>query len=577
MNSNQTTQTSYRINIIGAGLAGLSAAIHLAESGQACRLISVQPSERAQSVMAEGGINAALDTMGEHDDVTAHYEDTLRGGAWLADENAVWNLTSRAPDIVRWLANLGVPFQMEGQKLILRNFGGQKKKRTAYSRSSTGKILMTALIDEARKHEASGRIRRLPHHQFVELLLAEDSSASGGSPGSPSGASSGTSRKTCTGVRVRDLYTGEVVDLPGTVILASGGLGSLFPGLTTGTQVNTGDVTATVFEQGVELANLEFIQYHPTTVPIPGKCCLITEAARGEGGRLFVRRGDEKWYFMEEKYPELGNLMPRDVVSREELLAVREADTGDQVYLDMTHIEGKVWRERLSDLREECIRLLRTDPKTSYLAVQPGIHFFMGGILVDAAHRTSFGGLYAAGECACQYHGANRLGGNSMLGALVGGQAAAASALADLAGLQSGKSPVTPGEIAPADEAFRSGNSGVPSGGPALLDDYAIDERIAVILRESLGVFRDGDQLAAADLALREIDELTLSEVDRKRLRVGRAMMLSAINRCESRGAHTRTDYPNRDDANYQKTSVVQWDGGEIHLEMRPIAKREEE
>ncbi len=516
------------INIIGAGLSGLSAAIRLARKGLPCRLISVQPSERAQSVMAEGGINAALDTMGENDEPLNHYNDTLKGGVYLADENAVRNLTFHAPETVEWLYSLGVPFNMKGGQLVLRNFGGQKKKRTAYSRSSTGKILMSALIDEARKYEERGMIRRYPHHRFEELVIEEGR---------------------CAGVKVTDLYTGSTGILYGAVLLCSGGLNSLFPELTTGTAVNTGDVTATVFSQGVELANLEFIQYHPTTAAIPGKRCLISEAARGEGGRLFIYKDDKPYYFMEELYPELGNLMPRDVVSRE------MAKTGQQVYLDMTHLSEENW-ERVSDLREECIRLLGTDPKTDYVKVAPGIHFFMGGIYVDEHHRTSLNGLWASGECACQYHGANRLGGNSMLGAVYGGLTAAE----DAAGYAK-ELPYRPSE-------WTEGH------GSRLLYDYGVEEDIASILRESLGIFREEESLKKALEDLVKLEDESMETTRRRRYLLAKAALMCALNRRESRGAHTRLDYPERDDDNYGKTSVVRCNGFDVDLTLREIPRR---
>ena len=212
-----------KVIIIGAGLAGLSAAIRLAEENVGSVLVSLQQSERAQSVLAEGGINAALDTMGEGDNVQNHYKDTMRGGAELADPNAVEGLTRNAPKIVRWLEGLGVPFNMDKGELVLRNFGGQKKKRTAYARSSTGKIIMSAVIDEARKYEAKGFIRRLPHHELIRLLISRDK---------------------CTGVLIRDVYTGEMKELLGQVIVCSGGLNGMFPEMTTGTTQNSGDCAA---------------------------------------------------------------------------------------------------------------------------------------------------------------------------------------------------------------------------------------------------------------------------------------------------------------------------------------------
>ena len=263
------------VNIIGAGLAGLSAAITLAEKGISCNLVSNYPSERAQSVMAEGGINGALDTMGEGDNVENHFADTMKAGGDIADEAAVRGLTNAAPEIIRYLGGLGVPFNLKDNLIQQRNFGGQKKKRTAYAKSSTGKVLMTALIDEVRKYEAIGLVKRYSHHEFLELRLDDDGGV-------------------CKGVEIRDNYTDRVYYLRGSVILATGGMAGVFRGVTTGTTANTGDVTAKVFSQGVRLSNLEMIQYHPTTIEIADKVCLVSEAARGEGGRLFIYKDNDK-------------------------------------------------------------------------------------------------------------------------------------------------------------------------------------------------------------------------------------------------------------------------------------------
>ena len=507
-----------RVTILGAGLAGLTAAIELAQQNIETSLISPMPSERAQSVLAEGGINAALDLMGENDTVGEHFADTMRGGVNLADPNAVYGLTSNAPEIVRWLCSLGVPFQMEHGKMIQRNFGGQKKKRTAYAKSSTGKALMTALIDEARKYEAEGLIRRFTHHELTRLDMQNGR---------------------CAGAFVRDTFTGQTLRFPGAVILAMGGPNGLFPGSTTGTTLNTGNALAAVFSQGVELANLEFIQYHPTTVQIPGKRLLISEAARGEGGRLFTLRGGERWYFLEEKYPELKNLMPRDVISREMAML----DT--PVLLDLTGLPKTTWKNRLSDLREEIRHYLGIDPAKTPVPVSPGIHFFMGGVSVDERHRTSVPGLYAAGECACQYHGANRLGGNSLLGAIYGGRVAAQTAAE---------------EISDADE-------------PQAAEDKSVDimqEDIGSILLSGLGILRSGDAIRKA------LDELE-NRPETPRILLGRAMLKSALAREESRGAHTRTDFPERDDERFRKTTIAAYRDGEIHISFRDIPERRPE
>ncbi len=518
-----------RYNIVGAGLAGLSAAIALAEQGAASNLISAQPSERAQSVLAEGGINGCLDLMGEGDTVEAHYADTLRGGCDLADPAAVRSMTEAAPGILRWLSALGVPFSRENGQMIQRSFGGQKKKRTAYAKSSTGKILMTALIDEARKYEVRGQIRRFPHHILTDLTVENG---------------------VCKGLTVRDDYTGQLWRFSGPVILCTGGMNGLLPGMTTGTTANTGDAAAIALNRGAELANLEFIQYHPTTVAIPGKRLLVSEAARGEGGRLFISRDGKPWYFMEELYPELGNLMPRDVISREMVRVSCREDCEGPVHLDLTGLSAPVWRNRLPDLRKELIQYLALDPAASPIPVSPGIHFFMGGIRVDRSHKTNLKGLWAAGECACQYHGANRLGGNSMLGAIYGGQTAAHSAMS---------LPCSAGEPEPL---------GVSNAAPS---PSHIQPELCRLLSDGLGIFRDRDGM---DAALNKLCQLApASEAEQRQLLLGKSMILSAIAREESRGAHTRRDFPDRDDSRFQKSTVARMHEDQISITFRSLGE----
>lgn len=519
--------------IIGAGLAGLSAAVQLAESGQSCVLVSAQDSERAQSVLAEGGINAAADTMGEGDSFTEHFEDTMRGGAYLADPNAVYALTKSAPEILKWLISIGVPFNARNKAPVLRNFGGQKKKRTAYAKSSTGKMIMSALIDEVRKHEAGGLVKRYPHHRFLRLI---------------------TENGCCHGVQVADIYSRRVISLGGSVIVCCGGLNGFFPNMTTGTTANTGDVQAELFRSGVSFANLEMIQYHPTTIAASGKRCLVTEAARGEGGRLFIRRDGEEWYFMEEKYPELKNLMPRDIVAREMYNVRRRDDTEGEVYLDMTGLSAEVWKSRLPDLRKELTEQTGLDPAVHEIPEREGIHYFMGGIYVNEKHETSIRGLYAAGECACQYHGANRLGGNSMLGALFGGKVAAKTVLS-----ANGEQFFEryEGEKYPAETA------------PEL------NAQICSALINSLGIVRNESELACAESRLDELLKMYSGELERARIMLAKAMVMSARARRESRGAHFREDFPTTDDS-FRKTLTAGFSDGEIRLGFKDIPERSE-
>ena len=305
-----------RVNIVGAGLSGLYLAINLARNGIYSNLISNMASERAQSVLAEGGINASLNTMGEDDTIFDHYTDTKKGGAYLESDDAIYNLVNNAIDIVKDLVNLGVPFQYENNHLILRNFGGQLKKRTAYAKSSTGKMIMTALIDEARKYEERGFITRFKHHECIDCNILNNGKDI-----------------TLESIIVKDLYTNEYYEFKGLTVLASGGFNGFFEGHVTGSILNTSIIQAILYKKGLKFRNLEFIQYHPTTIDIKVKRLLVSEAARGEGGRLLVYKDGNPYYFMEDRHP-LKNLAPRDVISKNEYLILNDPSYGKQIYLD---------------------------------------------------------------------------------------------------------------------------------------------------------------------------------------------------------------------------------------------------
>lgn len=485
-----------RIIIIGAGLAGLSATLECARAGVKSVLVSLYPSERAQSVMAEGGINAALDTKGEGDSPLEHFEDTMRAGRFLADEEAVRGMTTAAPGIVKELFELGVCFNTDPNGVPdLRSFGGQKKKRTAFAGSESGKQIMTALTDAVRRFEAEGIVKRFYHHEFVTLAFDDKD------------------RRCCRGALIRDTYTGELLRLAGgAVIMATGGLHGFFND-TTGSVANTGAAAAEVYRLGVTFANLEFIQYHPTTVESSGKRMLISEAARGEGGRLFADMNGERYYFMEDKYPELGNLMPRDITAREIYYMRRKYP----VYLDMTHLPDEVMSNKLGGLVEDCMIFLNKDIRREPIEVAPGIHYFMGGISTDASHKTNFDGLYAAGECCCLYHGANRLGGNSLLGAVYGGKTAARGAVKELERI-----------------------SGVPDADSLTFEipEPENEGEIQIIknaLTECMGVVRSREGLERGLEAL--------AGLHTQRAHLARAIVRSALERKESRGAHYREDY----------------------------------
>lgn len=510
------------INILGSGLAGLSMAINLARKNIKSNLISNLSSERSQSVLAEGGINACLNVMGESDTIEEHFNDTIKGGCYIEDEKNVWQLVSNAPIIVNELIRLGVPFNFEDGHIIQRNFGGQKKKRTAYAKSSTGKMIVTALVDEARKYEALGLINRYSHHECVDIDIINNE---------------------LKGIIVKDNYTKKYYYFEGKVILACGGLNGFFDGHVTGSTSNNANISAIAFSKGLEFRNLEFIQYHPTTVDIKTKRLLVSEAARGEGGRLFVYKGDERYYFMEDRH-ELKNLAPRDVISREEYFILNDDTYKNQIYLDLTSIPKKTWENKLSDLRLEIIDYLNLDSIKEPIPISPGIHFFMGGIKVDINHKTNIKNLYAIGEAASIYHGANRLGGNSMLGAICGGLICAKNIALENDDVKSSIKEIEYKEI---------------------LSKGIINDKIVDILISSMGIARNEDILLDGISKLDSLDDDMLNDLEHKKILFAKAIIKSALERKESRGAHYRTDYPNSLES-FKKVSISKFINDDIDI-----------
>ena len=523
--------------VIGSGLSGLTCAIKLAESGICATLVSPYPSERAQSVMAAGGINAA---MGADDSAEQHVEDTLKSGGSIAGRVAVEGLCSAGPDIIRWLENLGVVFsRTENGEIALRALGGQSKNRTAYAGASTGKQIMTALIRVARKYECQDMINRLLGRQFYSALIRDNK---------------------CYGALLYNEKERKIETVyADAVVVATGGQNVLF-GKTTGSMQCDGFVAAKLYEQGARLKNLEFIQYHPTTIETPQKRMLITEASRGEGGRLFYLDGERRVYFMEDKYGARGNLMPRDVVSK----CIYDAPS--QVYLDISFLGKKLIEARLLEVLEVCRKYAALDVTKESIPVYPSVHFFMGGLAVGQDHKTSIDNLYAVGECASMYHGANRLGGNSLLTAIYSGQVAA-NAIGNL-----DENNVHPdfSEYISAEENKLNAQLSSQSPFSAVYIRY----EIAKLMNDCLGITRTEEKLVegiqSVDYYLSISEKLTYdSDVSpyiayslRPMLLLARAILTSALARKETRGAHIRNDYPQRSDE-FACCSICEYQNGE--------------
>lgn len=524
--------------IIGSGIAGLSCAISLAEKGIKSVVASPFPPERSQSVMAAGGINA-VELTGGPDSVEMHIQDTLAGGRYIAGRNAVTSLCKAAPSIVEQLERRGTVFTRDADGSVSRRaFGGQSYPRTCYCGASTGKQIVTALVMECRKYEALGLIERRTWTDFHSALIRD-------------GVCCGALLFNESGFELYPEYADALV-------IAAGGQNALF-GKTTGSMACDGYTAGKLFMQGAELKNLEFIQYHPTTMETPQKRMLISEAARGEGGRLFYEDNGRRVYFLEDKYGEKGNLMPRDIVSRE----IESA--GRQVYLDVSFLGSDIIMDRIPEIYELCMKYRGIDITREPVPVSPSVHFFMGGLAVDLNHETNIRNLYAAGECASIYHGANRLGGNSLLAAIYGGQKAAKS----VAGRDSM-------------DTHHSFDSYVQDETAKLMADLGSESRFPVMyirdmaaqnLKEDLGIVRDEERLRKGiedvDFYLDIADKInydssvlpyfnySLTGI----LTLARAVLVSADARHESRGAHFRSDYP-EENRELQAASVISYDNG---------------
>ena len=549
-----------KVLVIGSGIAGLTAAIRSAELDCSVVLVSPYVSERAQSVMAAGGINAVLDDTGEYDSVDIHVKDTIKAGVFLESEDSVRGLCEAAPDIVRWLDSIGVIFSRTGDgKIAQRAFGGQSKDRTCYAGASTGKQIVTALTRKCREYEISGQIERRTGLHFHSALIR------GGR---------------AYGAVFTDDVTEEAVPVfADAVIMASGGMNALF-GKTTGSELCDGYAASMLMAEGAKLRNLEFIQYHPTTIETANKRMLVSEAARGEGGRLYYEEHGKRVYFMEDRYGEHGNLMPRDIVSR----CIYNCPS--QVYLDVSFLGKEVIHDRLEEVEDLCDQYLGIDICRESIPVSPSVHFFMGGIKVDDCHETDIQALFAAGECASKYHGANRLGGNSLLAAVYSGETAAKTAV-DKYGAEAGSADSgTPdftgrieeikSEIAELKESSEISEKAVPV--------TAVKKCLAKIMNQDLGIVRDAEGLkrgiAETESMIRDVKKYGVSRdfslYERYRvyhmLLLAEAILMSAFAREESRGAHHRVDFPETKEE-YRKDTIAEFRDGMLHIRFEPVEK----
>ncbi|MCR4814009.1 MAG: FAD-dependent oxidoreductase [Lachnospiraceae bacterium] len=533
-----------KVCIVGSGIAGLSCAIECAERGMEVILVSPFPSERAQSVLAAGGINAVLSSEGG-DSIESHIEDTLKGGCYIAGKESVKGLCEDAPEIIKKLEKLGTVFSTgENGKIAQRAFGGQSYNRTCYCGSATGKQIVTALVMECRRYEGLGLIQRRLWTDFYKALIKDGK---------------------CYGsVFFNEARMDLEIIYADYLVMATGGQNALF-GKTTGSTLCDGYAQGRLFLQGVELKNAEFIQYHPTTLETQQKMLLVSEAVRGEGGRLYYVEDGKRVYFMEDLYGEKGNLMPRDIVSR------TMERTGKEIYLDITFLGKKEILKRIPEVYDLCLKYRGIDISRESIPVSPSVHFFMGGIAVRNNHETNIKNLYAIGECASIYHGANRLGGNSLLAAVHGGRVAAESISEDKS-----ETDVKNFEKDLEEERRKlSTRWASESEFPVVY----LEDLVAETLKEDLGIVRDEERLLNGlkdvDYYLSVVEKLKYDKSEMPYLgfsvtgilTLAKVALTCALFRKESRGAHYRSDYPETKEE-WQAATIISYDDGKFNVRL---------
>jgi len=582
-----------RVIVVGGGLAGLMTATRVAEMGVGVDLFSIVPVKRSHSVCAQGGINGAVNTKGEGDSPAIHLDDTVYGGDFLADQPPVKAMCDAAPGIINLLDRMGVMFNRTPEGLLdFRRFGGTRHHRTAYAGATTGQQLLYALDEQVRRHEVEGLVRKYEAWEFLGLVR-DDAGR-------------------CRGIVALDWYSMRIEAFPAmAVMLATGGPGVVF-GRSTNSVINTGAAASAAYQDGATYSNGEFIQVHPTSIPGHDKLRLMSESARGEGGRVWVPRtaGDkraplsipegERWYFLEEKYPAYGNLVPRDIATREIFLVCRNGfgvNGERQVYLDLTHIPARELDVKLGGILEIYEKFVGDDPRRVPMRVFPGMHYSMGGLWVDfqkdektgaldeASSRnqsTNIPGLYAGGEVDFSIHGANRLGANSLVSCLYAGKIGGPG-MVRYGREAAPKLPAADGAFAAGkkkwEEEFRRIATMSGSENP-----HGLAEEMGDWMTDNVTVIRENGRLRETEAKLQELSErwgrigLTdrsayanreLSFVNQLRnmLVLARVMTRGALEREESRGAHFKVrdlsapiDEKNilpRDDANFLKTTMA--------------------
>ncbi len=598
-----------RVIVVGGGLAGLTTVIKLCEAGVPVDLFSLVPVKRSHSVCAQGGINASVNTKGEGDSPKVHLEETVYGGDFLANQPPVKGMADAAPGIVFMLDRMGVPFNRTAEGLLdFRRFGGTLFHRTAFAGATTGQQLLYALDEQVRRYETvdveddkgivvrgEKMVRKFEFWDFLSIIQDDEGRA--------------------RGIVAQDLKSMQIEAFPGdAVCLATGGPGIVF-GRSTNSVINTGTAAGSVYRQGACYANGEFIQVHPTAIPGADKLRLISESARGEGGRVWVpkdpkekRRGKDvpekdREYFLENKYPGYGNLVPRDIASRELFLkcfhegkGVYNQKSGKnelEVYLDLTHIPEPTLRRKLAGILEIYEKFVGEDPYHNPMRVFPAVHYSMGGLWVDFERSadgslvkgsprnqsTNIEGLYAAGECDYQYHGANRLGANSLLSCIYAGLVTGPAMASYRQNLQKSSWDLSSSLFEKAEKREQANYDAIlkmdgPENpyvihkelGDTMLRDVTIERHNGTLEKvlTKIGEYEDRyAKIGVTDTSARANQGAQFVRHLKNMLVIARVIATGAKNRDESRGAHFKPDFKTRDDANWLRTTMALYKEGE--------------
>ena len=601
-----------RVIVVGGGLAGLAGTVRIAEEGMNVDLFSMVPVKRSHSVCAQGGINACNDVARQQGySEYMHFDETLYGGDFLQHQPPVYEMAHWAPKIIDLLDRMGVPFNRtaEGRR-DLRLFGGSLFKRTHFAGATTGQQLLYALDEQTRRWEAEGRVRKYEYWEFLWPVIDADGA--------------------CKGIVAQDLRTMQIRSFKAdAVVMATGGPGLIF-GKSTNSIVCTGGAASRCYQAGAWYANGEFIQVHPTAIPGADKLRLMSESARGEGGRIWVprKKGDtrgpldipenERYYFLEEKYPKYGNLVPRDIASREIFdICVNEGlgiAGGNMVYLDLTHMPADYLETKLGGILEIYRKFAGEEPTKYPMKIFPGMHYSMGGLWAtytsapdverfrngeirmgqtdrwDPDKRPALGmqlgapnsmmtnidGLYAFGEVNYQYHGATRLGANALLSCIFDGLFCGPGVLSYVNELPTPAADLDQAMFdALAEQEERKIRKLLDARGEE--NPYVIAAEMGEEMTAASTVVKAGPRMEQALEKLHELQErvehmrlsdtglwtnqnLSYARAVRDMLILAEAMLQGGIMRTESRGSHYRTDYPERDDEHFLKTTVAEYD-----------------